>query len=212
MSHSLAELILWSAIRVHSLWLRLEVVHAERAARLPLPSLIIFNYSAPYAPLVVLRAIPRPLRHRIVAAADADAWSPRRRWQGRLIAFAVGAFPFSKSGGPGIRSSLAAVLAHLAAGRGVLISPEGGPAMSEEVGPFLEGIGLLAMRAGVPIAPFRLIGYSGLYPGRDPGFPWLPSRRGRVRLIVGEPVHIPPGTSRHDATDLARRAVLGLVE
>lgn len=205
-----ADILLWLAFRIHSLWMELEIVHPERAAHLPLPSLIVFNYAAPYAPLVVLRAIPRGVRHHVVAAADADAWSPHRRWQGRLLALVVKAFPFSKSGDPRIRSSLAAVQAHLAAGRAVLISPEGGPAMSEEIAPFLEGIGLIGTRSRVPIVPFRLVGYSDLYPGRDPGFPWLPSRRGRVRLIVGTPVQVPDGMSRGDVTELARRSVLEL--
>lgn len=201
------DLLLCVAFRVHALWLDLEVVHAERATRVPVPSLIVFNYAAPYAPMVVLRALPRTIRRRVVAAADAAAWSPTRQWQGRLIAFVVRAFPFTKSGGAGIRSSLATAQAHLADGRAVLISPEGAPAMSERIGPFLEGIGLLATRAKVPIVPFRLLGYSALYPGRDPGFPWLPSRRGHVRLIVGEPLLLPEGLSRRDATALARRAV-----
>lgn len=206
----ISDALAWTAFRIHGRWLRLEIAHEERARRIPLPSLLVFNYAAPYAPLVVLRAIPRRVRRHVVVAADADAWTPRRRWQGWLVEIAVRGFPFSKSGSRGIRSSIAAARAHLAAGRVVLISPEGTPSMSEEPGPFLTGIGLLATRARVPVVPFRLVGYSSLYAARDPGFPWLPSRRGATRLVVGAPFQLPYGLGRVEAAQLVRRAVLDL--
>lgn len=205
----LGDVLLWLAFRVHSLWLDLEVVHPERAARIPTPSLIVFNYQAPYVGLAVLHVIPRRVRRRIAVAADASAWSGSRRWQGRLIELAVGAFPMAKSG-RGIRTSLERMRHLLNDGHAVLLSPEGTPSMSEDPGTFLTGVGLMAVATGVPIVPFRIEGYSFLYPRYDPGFPWLPIRRGRARLFVGEPLAVPPGADRHQVTELARRAILEL--
>lgn len=184
-------------------------MHGERAARIPVPSLIVFNYQAPYAGLAVLRTIPRPLRHRIAVAADAEAWTARRRWQGALIALAVQAFPMAKRG-PAVRRSLEEALRWLADGYAVMLSPEGAPSMAEEPGPFLRGVGLLATRSGVPVVPFLVEAYSALYPDRDVGFPWLPARRGRARVVCGEPLTVPPGATYDEATELVERAVLGL--
>lgn len=204
----IGDLLLWTAFRIQDHWLRLEVVHPERASRIPIPSLIVFNYQAPYAAVALMRAIPRSLRHRIGIAANADAWSSARRWQGWLIALGVQAFPMVKSGGA-VRGSIAEVARWLDDGYAVMLSPEGAPSMAEEPGQFLRGVGLLAVEMGVPIVPFRLEGYSGLYPHRVP-FPWFPGRRGRARLIVGEPVTIPRGTTYPQATELTKRAIFEL--
>ncbi len=209
LARAIGDVLFWTACRIHDRWLDLEVIHAQRAERIPIPSLIVLNYPAPYAALMVLRAIPRSLRHRIATAADAAAWSGRRRWQGALLALVIGAFPLGRTTRT-TRAGIASASAWLADGYAVLILPEGGPSMSEEPRPFLRGVGLLATRMGVPVVPFRVEGYAALYPEHDVPFPWLPRRRGTVRLVVGEPFRIPAGTTSEDATELARRAVFAL--
>ncbi len=205
----IGDLLLWATFKIQDHWLRLEVVHPERAPRIPVPSLIVFNYQAPYAAVAVLRTIPRPLRHRIAIAADADAWSGLRRWQGWLAALGAQAFPMMKGGGP-VRSSIEEAARWLADGYAVMLSPEGAPSMREEAGPFLRGVGLLAVETGLPIVPFLLEGYSSLYPRHDVPFPWLPEHNGTARVTVGEPVGIPPGATPAEATELTRRAIFGL--
>lgn len=205
----LGDVLFFIACRIQDRWLRLEVVHPERAARIPLPSLIVFNYQAPYAAMTFLRTVPRAPRHRIAIAADADAWSGGRRWQGWLVALAVQAFPMAKSGGAS-RGSVLEAVRWIEDGYAVLLSPEGGPSMGEEPGEFLRGVGLLAVETGVPIVPFRVEGYSSLYPRHHTPFPWLPERRGTARLIVGEPVTIPAGTTYSEATELAKRAIFAI--
>lgn len=186
--------------------MRLEVVHPERAAEVPLPAILIFNYQGPYAALVVLRALPPPIRSRVAIAADARLWRGRERWQGLLGALAVQAFPFVKSGGA-VRPSLEEFGRWLDDGYAVIMSPEGDPEIDGEILPFLGGTGLMAVEMRVPVVPFRLEGYHRLFP-RDPQFPYLPHRRGRVRLIVGEPLTFPKTTSYQEATDRARRALI----
>ena len=199
-----------AASRMQDHWLTgLEVVHPERIAAIPTPSLIVFNYQAPYAALLFLRSIPRALRHRIATAADAEAWSSGRSYQGALAALAVQGFPLVKTGGAS-RDSLIEATRWIDDGYAVLLAPEGGPSMREETGPFLNGVGMLAVELAVPVVPIRIEGYAALYPRHHTPFPWLPEHRGRARLVVGEPFCVPAGTSYAEATDRARRAVLEL--
>ena len=199
-------LLQWLVFRVQDVWMDLEVVHPERAARLPLPSILIFNYHGPYAALVVLRALAPRIRARTALAAEDRLWQGRDWWQGRLGALAVQAFPFAKSGGA-VRHSLEQTGRWLDDGYAVILSPEGEPELEGELLPFLGGTGLIAVEMQVPIVPFRLEGYFDLFP-RYPEFPYLPVRRGRVRLIVGEPITFPKDMPHQTATERARQALV----
>jgi long-chain acyl-CoA synthetase len=175
----------WALFRLMDRWVRLEVVHPERLARLPLPSILIFNYPGPYAPLTILRALPPRLRERVKLAVDDRLWRGRERWQGLLAMLGVQAFPFAKRGA--IRASLDEMGRWLDAGYAVIISPEGDSEPDGKLLPFQSGTGLMAVEMQVPVVPFRLEGYHRLFAPNVP-FPHLPERSGRVRLIVGEPV------------------------
>jgi long-chain acyl-CoA synthetase len=193
----LREGLQWALFRLIDHWVTLEIVHAERLRRIPLPSILIFNYQGPYAPLIVLRVLPRRIRHRLKFAVDDRLWRGRERWQGLLAEAGVQAFPFAKRGA--IRASLDEMGRWLDAGYAVIISPEGDSEPDGKLLPFLGGTGLMAVEMQVPVVPFRLEGYHRLF-APDVPFPYLPERRGRVRLIVGEPVTFPPGTSYEAAT------------
>jgi len=198
--------LLWVAFRIQDRWIQMEVVHPERAASLPFPSILIFNYQGPYLPLAMLRAVPARLRQRIAIAVDSRLWEGRDRWQGVLAALAIQAFPFVKSGGA-VRPSLEEMGRWLDDGYSVIISPEGNPEIDGEVLPFLGGTGLMAVEMRVPIVPFKMENYHLLFP-RDGKFPYLPNRRGRARLIIGEPVMFPRSMPYQEATELARRALI----
>ncbi|HYM96978.1 MAG TPA: AMP-binding protein [Candidatus Sulfotelmatobacter sp.] len=200
-------LLLWAAFRLQDRWMRIEVIHPERVARLPVPALLIFNYQGPYVPLAILRSLPRRLRSRVAIAADARLWQGRDRWQGSLLALAAQAFPFVKSGGP-VRGSLEELGRWLDDGYAVIVSPEGGPESEGQLLPFLGGTGLMAVEMQVPVVPFRVDGYHLLFPPPQRiSFPYLPNRRGRVRLIVGEPVRFPKEMPYGKATELTRQAL-----
>lgn len=193
----LREGLQWALFRLIDHWVQLEVVHPERLRRIPLPSILIFNYQGPYAPLIVLRVLPRRIRHRLKFAVDDRLWRGRERWQGLLAEAGVQAFPFAKRGA--IRASLDEMGRWLDSGYAVIISPEGDSEPDGKLLPFLGGTGLMAVEMQVPVVPFRLEGYHLLFAPKVP-FPHLPERRGRVRLIVGEPVSFPPGTPYEEAT------------
>ncbi|MBI3969836.1 MAG: AMP-binding protein [Chloroflexi bacterium] len=192
--------------RLQDRWIELEVVHPERAAKIPLPSILIFNYQGPYAALLVLRALPPHIRSRVAIAADARLWEGRDRWQGLLGELAVQAFSFAKSGGA-VRPSLEELGRWLDDGYAVIMSPEGNPEIGGELLPFLGGTGLMAVEMRVPVVPFKLGDYHRLFPPNPP-FPYLPNKRGRVRLIVGEPVTFAKTMDYREATELARRALI----
>jgi 1-acyl-sn-glycerol-3-phosphate acyltransferase len=155
---------------------------------------------------VLLRAIPARLRSRIAIGADSRLWEGRDRWQGLLAALAVQAFPFVKSGGA-VRASLEELGRWLDDGYIVIMSPEGNPEVDGELLPFQGGTGLMAVEMRVPVVPFRIENYHPLF-DRDPKFPYLPRRHGRVRLVVGEPLILPRKASYQDATDRMQRALV----
>ena len=205
-ARAVGRLLLWLAFRLQDLWVRLEVIHPERAAHLPVPSLLIFNYQGPYAPLLMLRVIPPHLRERVAVAVTARVWRGWDRWQGWLAGLGAQGFPFATTGGAA-RASLEEVSRWLDDGYAVIISPEGGPERGEQLRPFLPGTGLLAVELQVPVVPFRIEGYGRLF-REERRFPDLPVRRGTVRLTVGEPIRLPPGLDYIEATERLRRAVL----
>jgi long-chain acyl-CoA synthetase len=205
-ARGLRRALLWLVFRIQDRWMRIEVVHYERAEALPLPSILIFNYEGPYVPLVMLRALPPRVRERVAVGADARLWEGKGWWQGVLAALAAQAFPFTKSGGA-VRGSLDELGRWLDDGYAVIMSPEGDPELGRGLLPFLRGTGLMAVEMQVPIIPFRVEGYGRLFL-REPQFPYLPIKRGRVRLIIGEPITVSKTTSYEDATELARQALI----
>ncbi len=198
--------LLWAAFRIQDRWVDVQIVHPERAGQIPTPSILIFNYQGPYAPLLMLRALPARLRDRVTIAVDARIWQGKDRWQGWLAALATQAFPFVKSGGA-VRQSLEEMGQWLDDGYIVIMSPEGEPERYGQLLPFLGGTGLMAVEMRVPVVPFKIEDYHRLFPP-DPPFPYLPNRRGRARLIIGEPVSFPRDLSYDEASARARRALV----
>ncbi len=189
--------------------MHMEVVHAERAKRLPLPSILIFNYQGPYAPLSILRALPPSIRSRVAVATDSRLWRGRGGWQGPLAALASQAFPFAKSGGEDVRASLVELGRWLDDGYAVIVSPEGDPERDGELLPFLGGAGLMAVEMQVPVVPFRLEGYYRLFPPPGLRWPYLPNRCGRFRLVIGEPLTFPWTMGYREASERMRSALAG---
>ena len=165
------------------------------------PSILVFNYQGPYVPLSILRALPPSIRSRVAIAVDS------RLWQGPLAALAGQAFPFAKSGSEDVRASLVEVGRWLDDGYAVIVSPDGDPERDGELLPFLGGAGLMAVEMQVPVVPFRIDGYHLLFPPPGLRWPYLPNRRGRFRLIVGEPLTFPPAMDYHEAAERMRSAL-----
>lgn len=196
-------------------YLELQVRGLERLGDASQPVIFYYNYQGPYAPILLLRALPANRRRRLALAVDARLWQGTSRIQGTLGFLFAAAYPFSKSAA-GLRASLSATLAHLDGGWSVAIAPEGQPEPGGRLLPFLDGAGFLAVRARVPLVPIRIHGFNDIFPqaNRVPDalrFPYLPDKRGgRATLSFGSPFVLDAGIKRHDATERLRQAWLEL--
>jgi 1-acyl-sn-glycerol-3-phosphate acyltransferase len=87
----------------------------------------------------------------------------------------------------------------------VLLYPEGKLTFRQGIQPFKTGIGLIAAGAEVQVLPLRLVVEDE---GRPQHVPFR--RRGRVKLVVGEPLEFEPTGSYIEATQRIEQAVHAL--
>lgn len=143
---------------------------AERVPSGPL--VVAANHESVLDPFVLGAAIARPLR--FVAKEEL--------WRNPLLAWGLeraGAIPVAR--GRGDVGAMGRARLALERGEAVALFPEGGV---RREGPWLRGAARLALAAGAPILPVRLVGTAAaLSPGRV-GFP-------RVGVLVGHPLPVP---------------------
>jgi 1-acyl-sn-glycerol-3-phosphate acyltransferase len=164
-------------------------------AALGRPCIFAADHGSHLDTVAILAALPEGTRARVRVAAAEDYWyrDPLRR----AAVGALGGFPFERKGLAGIHRASALV----GLGHSVLLYPEG----TRGGGPFRPGVGLLAVRTGVPVVPVAVRGGRDLWPkGRA-----LP-RRGPITVVFGAPLHILPGTPPQDAARWIERAVRAL--
>lgn len=132
---------------------------------------------------------------------------------GRALLAAVDAFPVNRQ--KPAPSSLKTAIAHARAGRVVGICPEGGVVVGKDSvlrgGEIKRGAVFIAQRTGVPIIPVAMAGTRQL----SKVGPWLPARRGKIWMNVGEPIPAPPNAGdrrahRRAAADQLRLAYQAL--
>ena len=103
------------------------------------------------------------------------------------------------------RAALEACLRTLAAGRALLIAPEGHESPTHALEEGKEGAGFLALRGSVPVVPIAITGTHRVYHA------WLRFRRPCVTLTFGAPLSVPPGLKRREAADLIMRRIAALL-
>ncbi len=165
------------------------------------PCLIISNHNMHIDNGLILKAMPGGFRRRtaVVAAASDIFGNPVR---GFLAGLLGNAFPFATEGA-GVREGLENIVAMLDKGWNILIFPEGELTVVGPMKRFKAGTGRIAVDTGVPILPIRIdVLKRGFYEGK-----WLPTPRAHVRVNIGQPFCIPPGTRSIDATRLLEEAV-----
>jgi 1-acyl-sn-glycerol-3-phosphate acyltransferase len=141
------------------------------------PCVLVANHASHADTAALIAALPA--RRRPVIAAAADYWfgRPLRMVVCRALA---AAFPVRRDGGGS--EDLASAAAMLAAGRDVIVFPEGTRTRDGSIGAFHSGAEWLARQAGAPLVPVGIAGTHDLLPvhGR--------LRRSRIAVRVGEPV------------------------
>ncbi len=133
----------------------------------------------------------------------------------RLIARLACAIPTDRDGD--ILPALRAGAKVLRAGRPLLIHPEGTRTRTGHLGPFRGGAARLALAAGVPLVPVRIVGAYGIFPVHRPLpriFNWRRWRRHKLGVIFGPPILPGNGdqtdTGERQLTQCLRRAVKAL--
>jgi 1-acyl-sn-glycerol-3-phosphate acyltransferase/membrane protein YqaA with SNARE-associated domain len=228
---ALARKALWRGVLTATGGLRV-----RGTARLPEgPCVIVANHNSHADTAALIAALPA--RRRPAVAAAADYWfdgsasglrallsgASLRPWACQAL---CGAFPVRRGGGG--TADLEAAARLLAAGRDVVVYPEGSRSRDGTVGVFRHGAARLAATVGVPLVPAGITGTRALLPPAGTGV-----RRSRacVTVRIGVPVQtrtaIEPATGDGrapavvasnvvapsavaTATDEARAQVIGL--
>ena len=160
------------------------------------PCVLAPNHDSLSDPFFVGVAIPRPLR----MLGKAELF----RLPLRPIVRSLGAIPVQR--GEGDVRAIAAVVEAVRAGATVVIHPQGtvlGPSDRR----WRRGAARVALEAGVPLVPVALVGTEDvLRPGT------MRLRRGRVRVVVCEPIDVGPARTptEDEASALTERVRLAV--
>lgn len=188
-------------------------------------AILVANHSSHADTAVLLAALPSGAKPVFVAAADYWFDVPVRRF---VLTSLAGGLPVRRSGGSSYDALLAAVKPALAAGRTVVVYPEGTRSTDGNIAEFRSGAIRLAVDCGVPVVPVALLGTADVLPkgGRltpgpmevrfgepmDPGALTAPElRREVLALRNGRRTRTNTGTLRlvrdaHRAASLAQAA------
>ncbi|MGC2486897.1 MAG: lysophospholipid acyltransferase family protein [Acidimicrobiales bacterium] len=184
-------------------WVALSVEGAQNIEGLTTSALFIFNHSDDFDVPILYAAVPPKIRRRLSVATGSNIMDDHP-----ILAFVNRFFyaGFSFARVPPFRPSLRYVGELVASGRHVLIAPEGQLSEDGELQEFKTGIGLLAIRLGVPVVPMRI---DGLY-GTVPMHSMWPKRHSTVTVHIGVPLNFGRGDNPRDVTLALRQAVLSL--
>lgn len=158
---------------------------ADRLEELEGPVVLAANHNSHLDTFLLLSALPRRFRHRLVVAAAADYFFDNR-WKSALSSFSLAAVPIERMRVNRRSVDLPAEL--LAEGWNLLIYPEGGRSPDGWAQPFSGSAGYLASKVGVPIVPVHISGTDQALPR---GARRL--RPTRTTVTFGRPVRPEPG-------------------
>lgn len=125
------------------------------------PVIVAANHVSHLDTPIVLRALPRRIRRRLVIAAAKDYFY-RSRLKGLLVSVSLATFPFDRE--EGSRASLAQSASLLADGWSLLIFPEGTRSHDGALGSVRSGAAVLALQTGTPILPLCVHGLASVMP------------------------------------------------
>jgi 1-acyl-sn-glycerol-3-phosphate acyltransferase len=174
----------------------------DRLKDLEGPVIVVANHVSHLDTPVVLQALPRKIRNRLVVAAAKDYFY-RGRVKGALISMVLATFPFDRE--EGSRDSLREVRQLLESGWSLLIFPEGTRSPSGELGKVRSGAAVLSTQVEAPIVPVFVHGLAKVMPkGTTAPLP------GGIVIDLGEPI-VPlrdePVPALRDRVDVALRGL-----
>jgi 1-acyl-sn-glycerol-3-phosphate acyltransferase len=130
--------------------------------------------------------IPAYLKSRVVDMAKEETFQGKMGW---LVRF-LGAFPVKR--GEADRQSLRAAEEQLKAGRILGIFPEGTRSRIHRLGQAHAGLGMIALRSGVPVVPVAIYGSEKAFKKFRP----------RVTITYGEPMLLTPKDKKITREDI----------
>ncbi len=152
------------------------------------------NHISNLDPPVIGCALPDNRRIRFMAKIELFK-NPVVRW----VVTALGAFPVRR--GMADRTAIRNALALLEEGGTVGIFPEGTRSKTGVLGRAEPGLGMIAVKAGVPVVPCAVTGTNKLFRGGH----ILP----RFTVRFGAPVIVPPGRTDKEAVEHINEQVIG---
>lgn len=206
---NLQELLMFPAF---SLGFKIKIRNAENINKIKTPQLFIFNHVGMYDVVNILRILPRQIRSKTAIAATSQIWHDPLYTKLFATVFA-NAFPFVKAESHNaMRGNFERIGELLDKGFNIMISPEGNITHTGELLPFHTGAGYIAVEMGVPVTPFKIMGYYDLWPEnrrRKVNIFW-PKKFGTVEVIIGEPIVFDKNVSYEDATKVLRDEMIKL--
>jgi 1-acyl-sn-glycerol-3-phosphate acyltransferase len=180
----------WLAIPFFGGLYRCRVQGAENLPRTG-PVMVIMTHKAFWDPVIAGMIFDRPLRFMAKKELFVNDTAAK-------FITSLGAFPIDR--GAGDRAALTTALEILKRGEILLMFPEGHRQRYDGVGPFLPGVGMIALRSGAPVIPLALDGTQYMQSNGKPGLPAL-------RGLVGPPVDLSDITARNSKAyqEAARR-------
>lgn len=147
--------------------------------------------------------MPAQVRRTVRFLAKSDFYSGGSLMNRVLGLFlrSIGVMPVNRSGGAASRTAIAAGLTVLERGEVLGIYPEGTRSPDGRLYRGRTGAARMALESGCPIIPIAMLGAYEAQKGRT----FLPRRRPRIRVLVGEPIDARAAVAQMEAVSEGER-------
>lgn len=147
--------------------------------------------------------MPAQVRRTVRFLAKSDFYSGGSLMNRVLGLFlrSIGVMPVNRSGGAASRTAIAAGLTVLERGEVLGIYPEGTRSPDGRLYRGRTGAARMALQSGCPIIPIAMLGAYEAQKGRT----FLPRRRPRIRVLVGEPIDARAAVAQMEAVSEGER-------
>jgi 1-acyl-sn-glycerol-3-phosphate acyltransferase len=168
--------LIYELLRVLALLLLTVIARMHVRGRQHIPPRGPYIVAANHLAWTDIPLIPIYLPQKVVYMAKEEVFTGRLRWLARFL----GAFPVRR--GEGDRQALRAAENILKAGRVLVIFPEGTRSRVRTLGRAHAGLGMIALRTGVPVLPVAIWGSEDLFKKFRPA----------IHIVYGEPLVFKP--------------------
>lgn len=187
----------------------LEVHGLSRLKQLKGPVIFISNHVSYLDQPAIMQAMPKNLRYKTATATREEFFfsesgtplASRLLFPYTIVAFNAFLLPRES----GFRKSLSFMGRLIDRGVNILVFPEGTRSKDGKLGPFMQGLGLLAKELQIPIVPIRILGMEKIHPRGS----WFP-KKGKCTVIFGKPLEFTTETPS-EIIEISRNAILNLI-